>query len=489
MMKFSSILIVLHVLIYASNGEEKCQPKIAIIGAGIGGASASHFLTELFQNELLIDVYETNKIGGRLSTMKINNKDYEAGGSIIHPKNKYMQQFVNLIGLEKLKPNTKASAIWDGNQFLFEDSSWEVLTLAKLLYRYGFQPFRLYRYVNSILADFEKIYDLQDKGIPFLNTTSLLSAMNKDFIRLMQLPIKDHLLSLDYGEKLINELVQAIMVVNYGQETNIHSFVGAVAIAGADTGLWSVKGGNKKVTEHLLYKNKKVNIIPATVKEIHYLSSDANSFMYELQYINSDSENIMHNAYDIVIIASPLTKNYENHIKFKGFTNDIEIQGDYQTTVTTLVKGKLNPAYFGLNKDIDGILSCNPEKTGINSIGIINPADGTKSNSTVWKIFSRKSLDLNNIQMMFLTVDEVKEKVWKAYPLYGTSIRNDKFRLHKNLYHLNAIEWAASAMEMSAIGGRNVAILAHKEFSCFIESHRVVKKDLSDKRTLFSDEL
>ena len=30
-------------------------------------------------------------------------------------------------------------------------------------------------------------------------------------------------------------------------------------------------------------------------------------------------------------------------------------------------------------------------------------------------------------------------------------------RLHDGLCHLNAIEWAASAMEMSAIGARNCA--------------------------------
>lgn len=32
------------------------------------------------------------------------------------------------------------------------------------------------------------------------------------------------------------------------------------------------------------------------------------------------------------------------------------------------------------------------------------------------------------------------------------------------MYHVNAIEWVASAMEMSAIGGRNVAILAYNDF-------------------------
>lgn len=65
---------------------------------------------------------------------------------------------------------------------------------------------------------------------------------------------------------------------------------------------------------------------------------------------------------------------------------------------------------------------------------------------------------------IFFKVGQVDKIVWKAYPHYSTENRLDKFKLHKGLYHVNAIEWAASAMEMSAIGGRNVAILAYKDF-------------------------
>lgn len=58
----------------------------------------------------------------------------------------------------------------------------------------------------------------------------------------------------------------------------------------------------------------------------------------------------------------------------------------------------------------------------------------------------------------------MKEIEWKAYPKYSTEIYANKFKLHDHLYHVNAIEWAASAMEMSAIGGRNVAILAYNDY-------------------------
>lgn len=71
---------------------------LAVIGGGIGAASTTHFLTELFNNDLKIDLYEANKIGGRLATIKIDDNEYEAGGSIIHQENKYMQEFLHLLG-------------------------------------------------------------------------------------------------------------------------------------------------------------------------------------------------------------------------------------------------------------------------------------------------------------------------------------------------------------------------------------------------------
>jgi len=47
---------------------------------------------------LEIDLYEAKTIGGRLATIKIGTDEVEAGGSIIHVNNMYMQRFVKLLG-------------------------------------------------------------------------------------------------------------------------------------------------------------------------------------------------------------------------------------------------------------------------------------------------------------------------------------------------------------------------------------------------------
>lgn len=75
------------------------KPNIAIIGAGIGGSSSSHFVRELFGPQATIDVFEaSDRIGGRLHTVEVAGKRFESGGSIIHPDNKYMGDFVKQLG-------------------------------------------------------------------------------------------------------------------------------------------------------------------------------------------------------------------------------------------------------------------------------------------------------------------------------------------------------------------------------------------------------
>jgi protoporphyrinogen oxidase len=78
-----------------------CFP--AVVGGGIGGTSASYFLHELFGPDgAHVDLFEPNKIGGRLSVTDVDGRDYEVGGAVIHPRNKYMVDFLKLLGKSRL---------------------------------------------------------------------------------------------------------------------------------------------------------------------------------------------------------------------------------------------------------------------------------------------------------------------------------------------------------------------------------------------------
>ena len=71
---------------------------LAIIGAGIGGTSAAHFLRKKFGTSCSITIFEEKEVGGRLATIKMAGKEYEVGGSIIHSANKLMTDFLEETG-------------------------------------------------------------------------------------------------------------------------------------------------------------------------------------------------------------------------------------------------------------------------------------------------------------------------------------------------------------------------------------------------------
>lgn len=72
-----------------------------------------------------------------------------------------------------------------------------------------------------------RIYELQSNGQSFNSTYDLLAAMDPSFVNYLNISVKDaYLKNEDFSESIINELVQASLRVNYGQNINVHQFVG-----------------------------------------------------------------------------------------------------------------------------------------------------------------------------------------------------------------------------------------------------------------------
>lgn len=176
-----------------------------------------------------------------------------------------------------------------------------------------------------------------------------------------------------------------------------------------------------------------------------------------------------------MVIATPLHQG-KSDITFTGFSPSIPstYPGRYHQTVSTLIHGLLNMSYLGTSQPaseftVSDVLTTDTKGSVINSLSSLDPVHipaGYKrppaSHAKVWKIFSPQPLSQEQLRDMFLSWDSVSESRWLAYPAYRPPHRKTPpFILHDRLYYLNAVEWAASAMEMSAISARNVALLAH----------------------------
>lgn len=247
-------------------------------------------------------------------------------------------------------------------------------------------------------------------------------------------------------------------------------------MAGIEPGLWNVRGGNKRIPEKLVKKTD-ANVIDGEVTLVRYLEDEESP--YEVHYVpvthGQEKPKPKKKQYDIVVIATPL-HNDVSDIKFEDFPQDIEnFPQKYHKTIATFVEGEPNLATYGLDKfeDLpDGIFTSN-SSLFLNSFGKQKPVDDRKhlqskpaqENFIVGKIFSNKVPDELEVQKYFPIRNDIRIIKWLAYPEYDFYTDElPPFVLHDRLYYINGIELAASAMEMSAIGAKNVALLAYNHW-------------------------
>ncbi|NXE99933.1 PCYOX oxidase, partial [Menura novaehollandiae] len=394
-------------------------------------------------------------------------------------------------GLSVTPAQGSLAGIYNGEEFVFEESSWSLINLLKLLWHYGLNPLRMSMWVEDILDKFMRIYRYQMYDYAFSSNERLLHALGgNDFTQLLNQTIDEAMQKAGFSHKFINEVVCPAMRVNYGQGVNVNGFVGAVSLAGVQSGLWSVKGGNKLVCTGLIYASK-AEVIPGTVvsiePKIRPRPSGDPVRLYQVTY--NTSSGLTGDTYDIVIIAAPLGRRMAN-ISFRNFDPPIpEFPNPYHQTVTTLVHGRLNASFFGYRDPqafhFEAIFTTDNPKLFINSLGVVSPVGdiGTGRKlplqSAIWKVFSKEVLTKEQLNLLFSSYDSVKVKPWLAYPHYSPPERCPPIILHEQLYYLNGLERAASAMEMSAIAARNAALLAFHRWHG--HSAHVDQEDLHEK--------
>ncbi|XP_053574137.1 prenylcysteine oxidase 1 [Bombina bombina] len=478
-MKFSAVCTLWGCLLLYSlwnvRAEELRHPpsRIAIVGAGIGGSSAAYFMRQKYGKHVQIDLFEKEEVGGRLATVEIEGSQYEAGGSVIHPLNLHMKTFVKELGLSSRSGSGNLIGIYNGKEFIFEESGWFLINGFKMLWQYGLNFLRMHMWVEDMMDKFMRIYRYQSFDYSFSSTESLLHAAGgNDFIERLNMTIDESLQKSGFSQRFIDDIVNPAMRVNYLQDVKINGFVGAVSLAGTDSGLWSVEGGNKLVCSGLIYASK-AQLIQGTVTSVQErtrpLRTGGSVKLYEVSYETSEGSHL--DMYDILVIATPLNKGISN-INFLGFSPPIEtFSKRYQQTVATFVHGRINASFFGCllpcQFKLSEILTTNDPKLFFSSIGAVSPVKPSQTENTklndlkVWKVFSTEPLREDQLHLLFESYHAVIVKKWLAYPVYNPPEKLPPVILHDRMYYINSIEWAASAMEMSAISAKNVALLSH----------------------------
>lgn len=434
-------------------------PKIAIVGAGIGGASLSHYLTELFPHLDVVIFEKNSEVGGRTEHFNVNGEEIEMGASF------FITQNLNLVDLARIynvsskaeKMDKEILALWDGEEFVWKSSTNKYISIAKMLWRYGLSPYHLKNEVDAWVENFMKAYDFE----PFENYTEFLKIIKAE----STVKLIDHLAKNNYDHKYINEFVAGVVSGIYNQNyKDINSLAGMISLKGVFDKAHSFNGGNRKLVKSIIEGNPRVKL--NLNSEVIFVKKWENS-KFSIDFIQDKNTKIQGN-FDLVIFATPI-----QWVEFKNVAinkKNLLLAKDYVDTFVTLVAGNLHCLYFSkTDSECPGVvLSTNYENSVVTDYARVckscYEAEGV--NLDVYKFQSVRKLSETDLHIFFpFTYKVMKEKEWKAYPKLKTIMKEEQLpdiRLDEGVYAINGMEHLASCMEMETISAKNIARLIAK---------------------------
>lgn len=398
-----------------------------------------------------------------MATVTISGQTFEAGASILHPKNYHAVNFTKLLNLKPKDPpsseDSTAFGIWDGSKFVFKTISvsstvpfvQKIVSLANsvlMVLRYGLSLLRMESFTESAVDKFLKYYESFETRPVFETVDEMLKWAG--LFNLTARSLKEELIDARLSPLLMQELVTIITRINYGQSLSISGLAGAVSLAGSGAGLWAVEGGNWQMAAGLINRSDVALHLHEEIESISYLGE-----YYELNSTKGNSY-----VCQITVVATPLD---ELNLHFSPMISIPERK--LQHTHATFVRGALNPAYFGLDgisKIPELVATIEDPDLPFTCISVLKQHD---ENDFTYKIFSRKPMADTVLDDIFSVRKETVRIDWGAYPHYKAPEVFAPFILDgRHLYYVNAFENAASTMETSAVAAENVARLILSRF-------------------------
>ena len=121
----------------------------------------------------------------------------ELGADVFHTQNLLFYNLAQKYNLSiEFKEDSKSRAfgLWDGEQFRFKSSTYRLLTLAHLIWRYGLDYFKMAPFANDIVSSsWQKLYD---DPAPWVDMSDFFSRYNSEGVFAQRLISLDTTLNL-----------------------------------------------------------------------------------------------------------------------------------------------------------------------------------------------------------------------------------------------------------------------------------------------------
>ncbi|CAE6509823.1 unnamed protein product [Rhizoctonia solani] len=445
--------------------------KVAIIGAGAGGSSASYWLSLAKQRAAAgtnvdITVYEQdNRVGGRSTTVyPYNDTSYapiELGASIFTKGNRNLVRAASEFGFDLVEFSgvVPGTGVWNGNKFVWRTTDNGTADGIRMQERYQDGPSKAGELTVPFLSSFASSYTPTFPRFP--TVSAYASAVN--YTSLGTVTLKSYLSQGGVNLNWINDFMTGSSRFNYAQDVSTINGVAGMTSLSAGTA-YSAKPGNFKIFEQFLSRSGASLQLQTTVKSIKKTAGSNSKYCVETTKGTAD--------FDAVIVAAPLPL---TNIKFTNTANQPSSfpKVDYlhlHVTLLTTTTPSLLPNYFKVDDSsaLPGTVLTTAEygsKPQFNSIRYQASIERNGKTEYVVKIFSPAKISDDTLAALFGkgTIGWLFRKEWDAYPYYPPRSDYPPVKLDKGLYYVNSMEGLFSTMETETISSRNVVDMLSTE--------------------------
>eukprot|EP01132_Coremiostelium_polycephalum_P004874 gene4874-6080_t len=434
--------------------------RIGIIGSGIGGSSCAYYINKILgpNHFAKITVFEKQStVGGRAKCSTVDDGIVELGGSVIHPLNHNINNFVRELNLEKrYLMDNESFSIWNGKEMVFTQNYFSFVDKVKLMVNYYWDPIRFKNSRDDIVKKFLSSYSNPE---PFHSVEEFFEKIG--LTNTTKFTAKQYFFNeVGLHKEFVEDILSSAIRVNYNQNYDeISAFAAYIALVGTEDGLYSIKGGNHLLPDALI-KNSTAEVIQADIKEVKkIIVDDGKKVEYQVSSSNGDKY-----TFDIVVIATPMEL---SNIKLVDIETEVPFRDFKDVNVYLIAADKLNSTFFGLPQGSippEHVLTSHNTSIPFYCVSK-NPRGKINDGRTLYKIFAPTTLETALFDQVFSNHSTYIHHLWQAYPVL-TPKPNEKFPPiqidKKGLYYVNAFEHAVSTMETETIASKNIARLIAK---------------------------
>jgi len=457
--------------------------RVAVVGGGIAGGSHSYYLQQQLKAQGLpaadICVYETrDRIGGRLKHVDWGNASVEQGGAAWTDNNHHMIELAaamhmnTTVSAQRRDPRTHSNiGIWNGSAML-EGTTLVAEQALSVLHTLVIE--------DGFLRKVEANYARQAADEPFTSVGEFLAW--GDLARYTSVSVADFFESRGVSKQLVDYAAVPLTRAIYNRDGGANAFATFASLT-AELSHHSVRGGNYQLVEALLKAAGAKVSLSTNVSQIvqrRAARGDGATPRFEVRTATvppaaTAAAGCGDGAeFDAVVIAAPLERTGITLVNVSAPAGAAIDRGFTQWHVTLVQAADLNVDQFRPAKGwaCGGdcyVLTTASGTTAATPYVCLQPL-GKHGQGTgrVFLVYSDGPIDAATRARLFVNATDQLEQHWpytfaQLAPITDAPAQTQPVVLADGLYNANALEQIASAMEISAIGGRNAALLVARQ--------------------------